>query len=493
MVPPPSPDIPPGPVVIHVPLYPGALPTTQQVSGPIGVRASPYVKAAAAMYALPTDAGTATVWYQEQFAGCGYRVSAHGQESTAQGLATSVAFTSGSNTNLTVQLAFQDTARGCLVLYVAEDVTVPPRPPGSYLPRDIVRVNVTYLLPLPQKPVVIQGRVIQGRLHRTITKPAAIHTLVAAINALRQIVAGVHTCPADNGQAATLIFVRRNGRTVRVYDEPVCVGVVVGRYPPLIDEGRRVWTTITALIRPGTGAGTMRGVKKQKQCGPSVPGPAVCDRLLGVALTVPKGWSVVPREKFPPGYLAFWTHIPGSQEPPSHLVIEPVGLASACTDGQAALAVAEALARTTTSRHPIMRRRSIVAGAPAVYLYGLPATPEPSVQIVVAHRGAVYQLIFPGSTRALQPDQWHALASLRFIPRIGPFPRRPDDPFLTRALRHCATVHRQPSPSFPRQIIVGRHPAALAIDQRTRRLFVINMGGQVLSLRHVTARFEQRH
>jgi hypothetical protein len=255
VVPKPSPDIPPGPVVIHVPLYPGALPTTQQAGGPIGAPASPYLKAATATYALPTDAGTATSWYQQQFARCGYRVSAHGQTSTAQGVSTSVEFTSTSNPNLTVQLAFQDTAGGSLVLYVAEDVTVPPRPPGSYLPRDVVRVNVTYLLPLPQKPVVIHGRIIQGRLHRAITNPAAIHTLVAAINALRQIVAGVHTCPAGNGQSATMIFVRRNVRTVQVYDDPYCMGVVVGHYPPLIDEGRRVWNTITALMQPGTGAG----------------------------------------------------------------------------------------------------------------------------------------------------------------------------------------------------------------------------------------------
>jgi hypothetical protein len=148
--------------------------------------------------------------------------------------------------------------------------------------------------------------------------------------------------------------------------------------------------------------------------------------------------------------------------------------------------VAEALVRTTTRRHPITRRRSIVAGAPAVYLYDLPATPKPSVQIIVAHRGAVYQLIFPGSSRALRPDQWHALASMRFIPRVGPFPRRPDDPFLTTTLQYCATVHLQPSPSFPRQITVGHNPAALAIDQRTRRLFVINMGGQVPSTGTVT-------
>jgi hypothetical protein len=108
---------------------------------------------------------------------------------------------------------------------------------------------------------------------------------------------------------------------------------------------------------PPVFAHTLAHAIRQATCAPGVPAPAVCDRVLGVGLTVPKGWSVVPREKFPPGYLAFWTLIPGNQAPPSHLVIEPVGLASACTDTQAALAVAEALARTTTSAHPILRAR----------------------------------------------------------------------------------------------------------------------------------------
>lgn len=60
----------------------------------------------------------------------------------------------------------------------------------------------------------------------------------AVVNALPRIDAGMHSCPADLGQSATLIFQRRNGQQIRVYDEPTCVGVVVGRYPALWDLSR---------------------------------------------------------------------------------------------------------------------------------------------------------------------------------------------------------------------------------------------------------------
>ena len=36
-------------------------------------------------------------------------------------------------------------------------------------------------------------------------------------------------------------------------------------------------------------------------CAVGVPAPVVCDRTLGMALTVPKGWSVVPPGKLQPG------------------------------------------------------------------------------------------------------------------------------------------------------------------------------------------------
>jgi len=171
-------------------------------------------------------------------------------------------------------------------------------------------------------------------------------------------------------------------------------------------------------------------------CVSGVSAPTVCDRALGVALTVPTGWSVTPPGHVPPGALAFWTVVPGRQDATLHLIVEPVGLVGYCGDAQAAVAVADALTAGINSYRPILRDQNTVAGVPAVFLTGLPGA-GPNVQIIVVHNGAVYHLIFPGT--ALQPDQRLALASLLFIPRVGPFPGVVD-PGLTPALRACATV-----------------------------------------------------
>jgi hypothetical protein len=67
----------------------------------------------------------------------------------------------------------------------------------------------------------------------------------------------------------------------------------------------------------------------------------------------------------------------------------------------------------------LVRRPVRYGGAPGVLLRGLPGT-APAADIVLAHRGAVYLIIVPGT--AVSSDQRRALDSLRFIPRRGPFP-----------------------------------------------------------------------
>jgi len=180
-------------------------------------------------------------------------------------------------------------------------------------------------------------------------------------------------------------------------------------------------------------------------CAAGIPAPVACDRTLGVALTVPRGWSVVPPGKLQSGTLAFWTLTPGTQEPPLRLVIAPIGLATSCGDAQAARAVADAMIRASNSPRPIMSVPGAIGGAPAVTLNGLPGAPDYSSEIVVAHDGAVYSISTFGSggslggSPTLTSDQRAALSSLRFIARSGPFPSRPDR-FVTPALRGCAAV-----------------------------------------------------
>src|SRR2546423_9554964 len=85
-------------------------------------------------------------------------------------------------------------------------------------------------------------------------------------------------------------------------------------------------------------AGIVRGGVASATCAPGVSAPAVCDRALGVALTLPKDWSVALPGKFPPGTLDFWTVVPGRDEATLHLSIDPLASTTACSDAQAVLA-----------------------------------------------------------------------------------------------------------------------------------------------------------
>jgi len=78
---------------------------------------------------------------------------------------------------------------------------------------------------------------------------------------------------------------------------------------------------------------------------------AVCDRSLGVALTLPAGWTVAPMGKFGPGALAFWSIVPHAVNATLHLVVSPLGKAATCTNSQAVRAVALALAAQAPPSH----------------------------------------------------------------------------------------------------------------------------------------------
>jgi hypothetical protein len=187
-------------------------------------------------------------------------------------------------------------------------------------------------------------------------------------------------------------------------------------------------------------AGVVRGGVAPATCAPGVAAPAVCDRALGVALTLPKDWSVAPPGKFPPGTLDFWTVVPGRDEATLHLSIDPLASTTACSDAQAVVAVANATSRIPHYPQPITRTPMIVAGAPAIALRGLPGEPDFGQEIVLAHGGLLYGIYtFDYARTALTPAQRQALASLRFISRRGRFPARPNAA-LARALRSCNTI-----------------------------------------------------
>ncbi len=145
----------------------------------------------------------------------------------------------------------------------------------------------------------------------------------------------------------------------------------------------------------------------------------VRNSALGVTLTLPPGW-----QEAEPGHYAPWAvvlYVPaaaGQVENNLRLSIEPLGTTADSNDARAAAAAATRATRGLTL--PITRRPFTVAGAPGVLLRGMPGA-KPDLTIIVAHKHALYQIItFGGETFAA--DQRAALASLRFIPRVGPYP-----------------------------------------------------------------------
>ncbi|MGI8915016.1 MAG: M23 family metallopeptidase [Chloroflexota bacterium] len=102
--------------------------------------------------------------------------------------------------------------------------------------------------------------------------------------------------------------------------------------------------------------------------------------------------------------------------------IQPLSTGDTSNEAAAASTAADRLVQenpTPAGLQSPTRSPITVAGSPGIMLEGVPG--PPNVQIVLAHAGAIYDVVtFDRNT--LQPDQQQALANLRFIPRVGSFP-----------------------------------------------------------------------
>ena len=260
-------DMPPGPVSLRLPLYPGAVPTRETVlTDGFQSPGSNYLKSAWAEEWLPAQSASAAwTWYRGEFAACGYDAATSAGYSAVvlppSGWVTLTVFTSRRNKHVQVQLTLQrDPWTGHLVaLYVALDDDIPPRAAGSYLPADVVRARITtsYLplfaarvqatasaTPVPTPPLYYVATV-------TISDPAALAVLVHAINSLTDVDPGGATATFGPDFATTLVFSRRNGQQITVYDQPnPRAGVTVDGYYALQDHSDVVWHAIAALVYP---------------------------------------------------------------------------------------------------------------------------------------------------------------------------------------------------------------------------------------------------
>ncbi|MGI8825308.1 MAG: hypothetical protein ACR2JC_06660 [Chloroflexota bacterium] len=150
------------------------------------------------------------------------------------------------------------------------------------------------------------------------------------------------------------------------------------------------------------------------------PRDTVCDSSLGVGLVPPAGWQRLPPGNFPPPTLAWFVDPPLNSVNNIRLIIRSDGATRDQNDARAAATAADTLIGLYSNRVSFTRYAVHYGSAPGVLIRGLPGTPAPYVFIILGHQGALYSIIAPGSR--LAADQQKALASLRFIRRIGPFP-----------------------------------------------------------------------
>jgi hypothetical protein len=207
-----APNIPPGQVVIHVPLYPGATPSTLPMPhAAYSYPASRYLKSATAEYELSTDWTTASNWYRQAFTACGYTEAGRGSAGLhGVTISIGIALRDPTHPPLEVALAFTHGPAGkTLVLYVAHTITLPPQPamvPGS--PRAVTILSY--------RPLV-QGQLaaIRPNKYVIVRNSQSIRDLMRHLNSLPPP-GGVMSCPADNGSHDELIFAYPDGPHVTV-------------------------------------------------------------------------------------------------------------------------------------------------------------------------------------------------------------------------------------------------------------------------------------
>lgn len=160
------------------------------------------------------------------------------------------------------------------------------------------------------------------------------------------------------------------------------------------------------------------------------PPGAVCDLALGVALVPPAGWQRLPPGNFPSPTLAWFVGPPSGSVNHLRVIIRSNGRSSDLDDARAAATAANTLISEYSNRASITQYPVRYGSAPGVLIRGLLGDPEPYAFIILAHQGALYSVLAPGSRLAV--DQQQALASLRFITRVGSVPPANPPPPLDR-------------------------------------------------------------
>lgn len=168
--------------------------------------------------------------------------------------------------------------------------------------------------------------------------------------------------------------------------------------------------------------------------------PAVTDKALGVEFTtLPSGWFLASPGVYTPGTIGLVT-LQSDGQYDVKLSVQPLGIGDTHDELAAAQTAADKVVKASNSPTPITRTPISLAGARGVKLEGMPGSAN--VQIIVAHAGALYDIVTFDSD-SIQPDQQQALASMHFNLRVGAFPpSNPPAPRGPSETRHIPPRHR---------------------------------------------------
>jgi hypothetical protein len=247
----PAEDIPPDPIQLTVPLYPGARPTERTQERPqCQVPASLYLKSATAVYEVPASKHGAETWYRAAFQQIGFEVRGWGTAtlgSNPTDLVQGLHFERSNAPHLAIDLSFQTVEDGWThVLYLASAETLPPRPAESYLHGEFERVQITYV---PWADPDHQAGPGRPRLYQILTNREQIAELVGAINTYPQVVgASVLLGANDTGQGAWMVFEPVIGTPTLVELRPAHRLVYVGHASALLDQWSKVWEIVTRTM-----------------------------------------------------------------------------------------------------------------------------------------------------------------------------------------------------------------------------------------------------
>lgn len=243
---PPAWDLPPNPVIVHLPLYPSAIGSTGFIPTNTFQSLPPsYRKIALTTFALPVGFKAASAWYQTNMANCGYSSSGASPLQKHGGITVATFFFTSHDNLRMVSFTFRPISqRLTLVEYLAQMLDLPPRPAASYLHGPFVRVYVLYRSHGVVPPA--------NRVRRfTINWQPTIKRLVDTINMPLQI----HTPRMREGggltiltESSTLSFVRADGGIRRVHVGGVFNTVIVGHTRALDDTVRGVQFLVDRLV-----------------------------------------------------------------------------------------------------------------------------------------------------------------------------------------------------------------------------------------------------